>query len=243
MLSHNILYTVMYMFIKLNKKSVPLIILSFSIVFATILSLRTIPTFSHTSPYTVVLDAGHGEPDGGAVGIGGTIEKDINLKITLKLQEVLENRGVRVILTRSDDNSICDKSATTLHEKKVSDMKKRRDIINNSGADLFISIHMNSFSNAKSNGLHVFYARNHPESEPLASLIQDSIAQLTGAKTHAVKTASDSLYLMKNPTPPSILVECGFISNPQEEKLLNTDEYQSKIAFSIADAIIKAKNM
>lgn len=231
------------MFINLKNKLFLFIILSLTVAFVITLSIRVMPTFSQATPYTVVLDAGHGEPDGGAIGVGGTIEKDINLKITLKLQEILENRGIRVIMTRSDDNSICDKKAKTLHEKKVSDMHNRRNIINNSDADLFISIHMNSFSDTKSGGLHVFYARNHPEAEPLASLIQDSIAELTDAKTHAVKTASDTLYLMKNPTPPAILIECGFISNPDEEKLLNTDEYQSKIAFSIANAIIKAKNL
>ena len=119
-------------------------------------------------------------------------------------------------------------------------MKKRLGIINNSNADLFISIHMNAFSDSSSNGLHVFYSRNHPEAEETAAAIQDAIAALTGAETHTVKTASDTLFLMKNPTPPAILVECGFISNPREEELLNTDEYRAKIAFAIADAIMES---
>ena len=229
------------MIIKLKKKSVALVCLSFAAAIAVMISLRAVPTISFNKPYTVVVDAGHGEPDGGAVGINGTIEKDINLQIALKLREVLENRGVRVIMTRTDDNSICDNSARTLHEKKVSDMHNRLEIINTSGADLFLSIHINSFSDPKSGGLHVFYSRNHPEAEETATLIQESIAELTGAKTHAVKTASDTLFLMKNPIPPAILIECGFISNPEEEKLLNDDNYQSKIAFSIANAVINAK--
>lgn len=229
------------MIIKLKKKSVALVCLSFAAAIAVMISLRAVPTISFNKPYTVVVDAGHGEPDGGAVGINGTIEKDINLQIALKLREVLENRGVRVIMTRTDDNSICDNSARTLHEKKVSDMHNRLEIINTSGADLFLSIHMNSFSDPKSGGLHVFYSRNHPEAEETATLIQESIAELTGAKTHAVKTASDTLFLMKNPIPPAILIECGFISNLEEEKLLNDDNYQSKIAFSIANAVINAK--
>ena len=229
------------MIINLKKKSVALVCLSFAAAIAVMISLRAVPTISFNKPYTVVVDAGHGEPDGGAVGINGTIEKDINLQIALKLREVLENRGVRVIMTRTDDNSICDNSARTLHEKKVSDMHNRLEIINTSGADLFLSIHMNSFSDPKSSGLHVFYSRNHPEAEETATLIQESIAELTGAKTHAVKTASDTLFLMKNPIPPAILIECGFISNPEEEKLLNDDNYQSKIAFSIANAVINAK--
>lgn len=196
------------------------------------------PAFSRRGEFSVVLDAGHGAPDGGAVGVTGTEEKDINLDIVLKLQEILESRGAKVILTRTGDSGIYDSSAETIHDKKVSDMRNRREIINSSGADLFISIHMNSFGDSSSNGLHVFYARNHPESETIAAAIQDSVAAVTGAKTHAVKTASDSLFLMKDPVPPAILVECGFISNPEEERLLNTDEYRAKIAFAIANAVL-----
>ena len=171
------------------------------------------------------------------MGASGTEEKDINLDIVLKLREILESRGARVILTRTGDSGIFDSSAKTIHDKKVSDMHNRRDIINNSGADLFISIHMNAFGDSKSSGLHVFYARNHPEAEEPAKAIQDSISALTGAKAHTVKTASDSLFLRKAPVPPAILVECGFITNPEEERLLNTEEYRAKIAFAIANAI------
>ena len=171
------------------------------------------------------------------MGASGTEEKDINLDIVLKLREILESRGVRVILTRTGDSGIYDSSAKTIHEKKVSDMRNRRDIINNSGADLFISIHMNAFGDSTSSGLHVFYARNRPEAEKTAKAIQESIAALTGARTHTVKTASDSLFLMKDPTPPAILVECGFITNPEEERQLNTEQYRAKIAFAIANAI------
>lgn len=206
-----------------------------------VLSCKTVPSFSNMNTYTVVIDAGHGSPDGGAVGANGTQEKNINLDIALKLREIFENRGIRVVMTRTDDNSICSSDAETLHEMKVSDMKNRLDIINNSNADLFLSVHMNSFPNPKVGGLHVFYSRNHPEAAETAAAIQESIASLTGAKTHSVKTASDTLYLMKNPVPPAILVECGFISNPDEEKMLNDEEYRSKIAFSIANAVIRAK--
>ncbi len=213
--------------------------LSISLITGLIFTFKSIPTFSTSSVCTVVVDAGHGEPDGGAVGVNGTLEKDINLSIALKIQEILENRGIKVIMTRTDDNSICEPNAQTLHEKKVSDMHKREEIINNSRANLFISIHMNSFTDTVSSGLHVFYSRNHPEAEPLAREIQDAISKITGAKAHAVKTASDTLYLMKKPVPPAILIECGFLSNPQEEKLLNDELYQSKIAFAISNAIIK----
>lgn len=209
--------------------------LSFTITFKSKVS----PAFSSHGHYCVVLDAGHGSPDGGAVGANGTEEKDINLKIVLKIREILETRGVKVILTRDGDSGIYDKSAQTIHEMKVSDMHNRLKIINSSGADLFISIHMNSFTSSKSHGLHIFYSRNHPEAESTAELIQNNIANITGAQTHAVKTASDTLYLMKKPVPPAILAECGFLSNPDEEKLLNTADYQSKIAFAVANAVLE----
>lgn len=205
--------------------------------YAIVSHTSALPSFSRTDTPTIVLDAGHGSPDGGAVGVSGTKEKDINLSIVLKLQEIFENRGARIILTREDDNAIYDDNASTIHEKKVSDMHNRLNIINNSNADLFLSIHMNSFSNSKSNGLHVFYARNHPETVALAEQISEKICSLTGAEIHEVKTASDTLYLMKSPQPAALLIECGFISNPDEEQKLITDEYQSKIAFAIADAV------
>lgn len=198
---------------------------------------KSVPSFNPGDRYTIVLDAGHGSPDGGAVGPGGTLEKDINLAVVLKLQEILENRGASVVLTRTGDSAIYDNDADTIHEKKVSDMNNRLNIINGSNADMFISIHMNAFSDKKSNGLHVFYSRNHPEAEPIAEAIQQRISELTGAATHAVKTASGTLFLMKNPIPPALLIECGFITNAEEEKLLASEEYQAKIAYAIADAL------
>lgn len=198
---------------------------------------RALPAFSGAEPLTIVLDAGHGAPDGGAVGAAGTEEKDINLDIVLKLREILTGRGARVILTREGDSGIYDSSADTIRKKKISDMHSRREIINGSGADLVISIHINSFTGSAARGLHVFYDKAHPEAEATAKAIQDSIAALTGAEPHAVKPAADNLYLMQDPAAPVVLVECGFLSNPAEEQLLLTDEYRAKIAFAIANAI------
>ncbi len=185
----------------------------------------------------IIVDAGHGSPDGGAVGSGGTVEKDINLAIAMKLAEVLEGKGYTAIMTRTGDNAIYDEGCKTIREMKRSDMNNRLNIMKNSGADLFISIHMNSFENKSAEGLHIFYSENHSEIKELAEDIQSRMAQITGAKAHAVKTADKRLFLMKNPPLPSILVECGFLSNAQEEKKLCTDEYQSKLAWAIADAV------
>ena len=193
-------------------------------------------TFSNSS-LKVVVDAGHGEPDGGAVGASGTLEKDINLAIAEKLREVLEGKGAEVIMTREEDSGIYDESADTIRKMKLSDMHKRFDIIKNSNADLFLSIHMNSFSDSSVNGLHIFYDKEHPEIEELAKEIQSGISAVTGASAHTVKTADEKLFLMKNTHVPSILIECGFLSNPAEEKKLVSEEYQAKIAWAIAKSL------
>lgn len=196
--------------------------------------------FSNNKDFSVVCDAGHGAPDGGAVASDGTQEKDINLAITKKLCEVLESRGINVTLTRSEDSGIYDESADTIRKKKVSDMHKRVEIINNSNADLFLSIHMNSFTDTSAKGIHIFYGDESVKK--MAEEIQQSIVDVTGARPHSVKEVSKSLYLMKNAKIPSILIECGFLSNPQEAKLLQDEEYQAKIAWAIADAVCNYKN-
>lgn len=205
-------------------------------------TLRYLPTektfgYADAGKISVIVDAGHGDPDGGTVGTSGTVEKDINLAIAQKLQEVLEGKGIRVVMTREGDSGLQDAGATTIREMKRSDMNKRLDIMKKSNADLFLSIHMNSFANGSVNGLHIFYAKNHAEMEPLADNIQNRMGQITGAKVHAVKTADSNLFLMKDPPLPAILVECGFLSNPEEEKKLSDDDYQARIAWAIGDAV------
>ena len=171
------------------------------------------------------------------MGVNGTLEKDVNIAIVEKIREVLESRGARVIMTREGDSGLQDENAATIRQMKVSDMNKRLDIIKESGADLFISIHMNSFTDSSVNGLHVFYDKSHPDAEGIAAAVQDKISEVTGAKVHAVKTADEGLFLMKNTPIPSILVECGFLSNPEEESKLNNEDYQARIAWAIASAL------
>lgn len=215
-----------------RKRTIILIVLSL------ILSIFAIVTFgAGDNEIKVIVDAGHGSPDGGAVGITGVVEKDINLAISMKLAEVLEGKGYTVIMTRTGDNGIYDPDSETIRGMKKSDMNARLNIMKISGADLFVSIHMNSFTQKSAKGLHVFYASNHKEVKDLAEEIQNGIFEVTGAKTHAVKTADERLFLMKNPPIPAILVECGFLSNPEEEKKLTSEDYQSRLAWAIGDAI------
>lgn len=187
--------------------------------------------------FTVLIDAGHGAPDGGAVGANGTVEKDINLAIAKKTGEVLEGKGVRVMYTREGDSGLQDEGIASIRKMKVSDMNKRLEIMRESGADLFLSIHMNSYPKENVSGLRVFYAKNHPESEELATAIRDKICEVTNARSYAVKSADESLFLMKNPPISSVLVECGFITNRAEEEKLNDEVYRAKIAWALASAV------
>ncbi len=186
----------------------------------------------------VVIDAGHGLPDGGAVGVGGTIEQKINLSVAKKVEEVLSVRGIRVIMTRNDENCLSEEAdGKSLREMKKEDMNERLKIIKKSDADLFVSIHMNHFEQEKVNGLRLFYDKKHPETEELAKSMQQKMSEITGAKTYAVKTVDQSLFLMKNSPVPVILAECGFMSNPEEERKLNDEDYQSRLAWAIAQSV------
>lgn len=194
-------------------------------------------TFGEDSLY-VIVDAGHGTPDGGAVGENGTVEQRLNLEIAKKLQEVLEGKGIRVRMTRSDESGLQTEDGS-IREMKRSDMQKRLSIMKKTKADLFISVHMNYFPGKSVHGLHVFYAKNYPEMRALAEQIQIRMHAVTGAKMTAVAAADAGLFLMKAPPLPAVLVECGFLSNAEEEKKLNDPDYQSRLAWAIADAIEK----
>ena len=141
-------------------------------------------------------------------------------------------------MTRKDENCLSyEKDGKTLREMKKEDMNERLRIIKESDADLFVSIHMNQFPEEKVNGLRLFFDKNHSETKELAELMQERMSEVTGAKMYAVKAADQNLFLMKNPPVPAVLVECGFISNPEEEKKLNDEDYQSRLAWAIAEAV------
>lgn len=188
-----------------------------------------------TTPATnriVILDAGHGVPDFGTESASGTTEQELNLSITLKLQKLLEQSGVKVILTRSDDNGIYEIDKDSIRTKKVSDMKNRVYIGNNSQADIYVSIHMNYYTDSKYNGWQTFYQSKSGNSKKLAAIIQQTITENIGQnkrKPMAIKGA----YIMDKVEIPAVIVECGFLSNESDEEKLKTDEYQAKLAWGI----------
>lgn len=188
----------------------------------------------------IVLDAGHGEPDGGAVGKLGVLEKDLNLAVTKLLQGYLEQSGAQVILTRADDNGIYDAGSHSIRQKKRTDLKNREAMITETNAELFVSIHMNHFSDAKYSGPQVFYSANHPDSKGLAETIQASmIRTLKPSSDRKVKQAGKEIYLLQKAKIPSVLIECGFLSNEAEEKLLVDPTYQKKVAWAIYCGIVE----
>lgn len=175
---------------------------------------------------------------GGAESTNGVHEDDINLAITLKVQNLLEQSGATVILTRSDENGIYDLDKTTLREKKISDIQNRVKIGNESSADIFISIHLNKIPQSQYWGWQTFYRKEDAESKKIADSIQNSLKTTIQKENDRVALGIDNIYIVKNVTIPIGIVECGFLSNPEEEKLLQQEEYQDKLAWGIYTGIM-----
>ena len=186
----------------------------------------------------VIIDAGHGTPDEGAETEDGTTEAEINLKIALKLQNLLEQSGCTVILTRSDENGIYDIDSKTLKEKKVSDIKNRVKIGNESSADIFVSIHLNKIDEQQYDGWQTFYNENSSQGEKLATLIQENLNESIPKENDRVALTIDNIYIIDNVEIPTTIVECGFLSNPEEKESLLDDTYQNRLAWGIYNGII-----
>ena len=187
---------------------------------------------------TVVLDAGHGSPDEGAESASGVTEASINLVITKKVQTLLEQSGCTVILTRSDENGIYDLSANTIREKKVSDIKNRVKIGNESSADVFVSIHLNKIPQSQYYGWQAFFKPNNEKSEELAKSIQEELNASIQKENKREALKITGKYIIEHVEVPIAIIECGFLSNPEEAKLLQEDEYQNKIAWGIYNGIM-----
>jgi len=186
----------------------------------------------------IVLDAGHGNPDGGAVSKNGISEADINLKIVLKLQNLLEQSGATVILTRSDENGIYDVDKTKLKNQKISDIKNRVKIGNSSSANIFVSIHLNKIPQSQYSGWQTFFKNGSEQGEKLATSIQENLNKTIEKENNRVPMKLDNVYIVKNVEIPLTIVECGFLSNEEEERKLQEDDYQNKLAWGIYNGII-----
>ena len=182
---------------------------------------------------TVVLDAGHGGSDPGKVGINKAEEKDINLKIAKKVKKILEKKGVKVVMTREEDTMLAENKNGS---QKVQDMKDRVKLINDTSPEFAVSIHQNSYHEESIHGAQVFYYKHSAQGEQFAAIMQKSLLAVDKENRRQAK-ADDTYYLLKKTEVPTIIVECGFLSNHEEAEKLVTDEYQQQIAEAIVKGI------
>ena len=192
--------------------------------------------------HTLILDAGHGGEDGGAVSVTGRLESEINLAITLKLEQLCGFFGVNTVLTRKEDRSLKDDHAKTVAEMKRTDLHNRVILINQQQNPVLISIHQNFYFGSKSSGAQVFYAPT-TQSDALATHCQQILIQKIDSANHRqAKKISSEIYLMNHIDCTAILVECGFLSNREEAKNLETEVYQTKLAAAVASAYLTFMN-
>ena len=187
----------------------------------------------------VILDAGHGGEDCGAIGVSGVYEKDINLSVTLLVGEELERRGYLVVYTRTDDRMLYKPEENVKGIRKISDLKNRCEVASRYPGAAFVSIHMNSFGMEKYSGLQVYYSENDPTSRNLAEKVQTTVRDsLQTSNKRKIKSGKD-MYVLENVTNPAILIECGFLSNASECAKLSEKEYQKQLSFFIVCGIIE----
>ncbi|WP_081897083.1 N-acetylmuramoyl-L-alanine amidase CwlD [Clostridium sp. KNHs214] len=208
---------------------------AFLIVLTNIQFGKTLIVNKDLEKRTILIDPGHGGIDGGAVSKNGTVEKHINLNISLNLKEELKKKGYKVIMTREEDKGLYSEDSRS---KKIEDLNNRCEIKEKTKCDMFISIHLNKFPQSKYYGAQVWHSSN-PESKELADIIQKKLIEdLDKQNKRQPKDAKDMYKILRcNDTIPSVIVECGFLSNEREEQLLKDEAYQEKIAKSISKSV------
>lgn len=187
----------------------------------------------------IMIDPGHGGIDPGTAGSLGKAEAPINLDISQKLMTILEGSGFIVEMTRYDDEGLYTEKSATVREKKNEDLTKRVELINAAASDLTVSIHLNSFPQQQYYGAHVFYSKNSEESKTAADIIQAAMKEILDKNNNRVPQVKRDIRIMDYAEFPIVLIECGFLSNPGEEALLVSDEYQEKVAWSIYAGILQ----
>ncbi len=229
-------------YIKKRYFKIILFLILFLIVFLllALFKAKTVSTFY--LPITnkiIAIDPGHGGIDPGAIGITGVREDEINLKIGLILKRLIEEKGGTVIITRETKEGLYTEKSKTIKEMKKEDLENRKEIVEKGNSHILVTIHLNSFSDSRYYGAQTFYKKDCNESMKLANHIQDELRNILDKNNYRVSQERDDVYLLRETNIPSVLVECGFLSNNKEEKLLISEEYQEKIALAIYSGIIK----
>lgn len=221
----------------LIKKLAPLYLLVIGILLCvTVAGSRAVTVMAENAPITrqqiFVIDPGHGGEDGGATSCTGVLESQINLEISLRLNDLMHFLGHETVMIRTTDQAVYTQG-DTIAQKKVSDLKQRVKIVNETENAILVSIHQNQFSDSKYSGAQVFYTTNE-ESKVLAEKMQAALVSALNPGSNRKSKKADSIYLMQHIDCPGILVECGFLSNREEEAKLRTPEYQKKLCSVIA---------
>ncbi|HHV99573.1 MAG TPA: cell wall hydrolase [Clostridiaceae bacterium] len=192
-----------------------------------------------TAQKVVMLDPGHGGEDPGAVSdYSGIKEKDINLSIAFKTKELLEKEGFKVLMTREEDKLEYQPGTTNIIQKRKQDLLRRKKMMDEGGADIVVSIHMNKFGKTQYHGAQTFYPPKSVEGQRLAISIQKSLREIVDpTNTRGALEKKEPIIILKDYKTPTVIVECGFLSNPEEEKKLQTEEYLNKIALAIKEGI------
>ncbi len=222
-------------FLTIKKRTLCVILICIILICSLVGVYYTVKATSTPKPkYTIVIDAGHGGRDGGTVGKEtGVTESELNLQYALELKSLCQQFGFEVVLTRSTMDGLYDESAPN---KKKSEMEKRKSIINGSNADIMISLHMNAFPLSSSEGAQVFYAKSSGLGFELAKSVQTSLSQNFESARDYVSVGD--YFVLNYSTIPACLVECGFLSNPKEERLLQTKEYRQSFCYSLLYGIV-----
>lgn len=217
------------------------------IILATVIGVATkglgeelIIEAADTVPYEkiIIIDAGHGGEDSGAVGVNGALEKDINLQMALEIGKAFEEKDYIVVYTRTDDRLLYTEEQNIKGIRKINDLKNRCKFAEKYPESIFISIHMNSFGSAKYSGLQVYYSEKNEESRVLADCIQNKVVEDIQKDNNRVIKPGKDMYLLENIDNTAVLIECGFLTNKEECEKLSEKEYQKELSFSIVCAII-----
>lgn len=202
-------------------------------------TFEAIDAYNKETEYTVVLDAGHGGEDGGAVAEDGTVEKEINLNITRNIALLFDLFGINYITVRTEDVSVCDDGLISIRKRKSSDLLNREELVNTTENAILLSIHQNFFTQSQYSGTQVFYSANREESAVLAEKIQEKVrTNLQPDNTREIKKSGDSIYLLYNAKQIAVMVECGFLSNKAELEKLKDPVYNAQLSYCIVTGLI-----
>ena len=208
---------------------------------------RTVSVMVEAAPLKrgncIIIDAGHGGEDGGATSCRGVLESTYNLEISLRLNDLLHLLGYDTRMIRTTDTSIYTKGET-IAQKKISDLKERVRIVNKTENALLLSIHQNNFTDSRYSGAQMFYSKDNAEGEKLAGVMQKQfVSLLQPDNTRETKPVGDELYLLNNTKNPAVMIECGFLSNPEEAQKLENEDYQRQVAFTVLTGISEYRLM